>query len=168
MFPFLLLFSSYFHNSIFQINSTSTSINLLLVTSRIFFNFNNWITHFVCLTFVSSMSLVMVLIMLIASWIFFILFLRLWNIFTIILLNYFSESLSIFLHIFFCLFFLFFSCCSYYWIYVNLLYLPLCNFVFYSFFLSLSFFTMFTSLFCSHFFFPQLAHCFDFVFQFML
>ena len=44
---------------------------------------------------ISSMSLVIVLIVLIVSCIFYILLLRLWNIFTVIILNYFSGSLLI-------------------------------------------------------------------------
>ena len=47
------------------------------------------------LFFISSMSLVIALIVLIVSCIFYILFLRLWNFFTVIILNYFSSSFLI-------------------------------------------------------------------------
>ena len=83
-----------------SLNRSSVSINLLLVQSRVFFFRVVLISVIdlfisVCLIFISSMSFVIVLITLIASWIFSILFLRLQDIFTATILNSFSGSFLI-------------------------------------------------------------------------
>ena len=97
-FSFIFLFSSYFSQSVLQLTYLFLYLSYSTIGSfQSIFNFSNVLfisLHY--LFFISSTSLVIVLIVLIASCIFYILFLRLWNIFTIILLNYFSESLSIF------------------------------------------------------------------------
>ena len=54
------------------------------------------------------------------------------RVFSLFLINF---LIYYFYNILFCLLFLFFSCCSYSCIYVNLLYLPLCNFFFFFLFL---------------------------------
>ena len=73
-FPFILLFSSYFHHSILQsLIHFSASVILLLVPSRVFLISVIVLFISVCLFFLYSMTLVIVLTMLNASYIFSIL-----------------------------------------------------------------------------------------------
>ena len=96
-FSFIFLFSSYFCHSVLYLTFLFLYLSYSTIGSfQSIFNFSNVLfisLHY--LFFISSTSLVIVLIVLIASCIFYILFLRLWNIFTVIILNYFSGSLLI-------------------------------------------------------------------------
>ena len=90
-FSFIFLFSSYFSQSVLQLTYLFLYLSYSTIGSfQSIFNFSN-----VLFISISSMSLVIVLIVLIVSCIFYILLLRLWNIFTVIILNYFSGSLLI-------------------------------------------------------------------------
>ena len=87
-FSFILLLSSYFNHSSFSSHICSSAlVILLLVPSRIFLISVIVLFISVCLFFISSMSLVTVLTMLNASYIFSILYSSLWSTFTIIILN---------------------------------------------------------------------------------
>ena len=101
-FSFIFLFSSCFCHSIFQLTYLFFCLSYSTISSfQTIFNFSNVLfiylhyLFFIYLFFVSSMSLVIALIVLIVSCIFYILFLRLWNFFTVIILNYFSGSFLI-------------------------------------------------------------------------
>lgn len=96
-FSFIFLFSSCFCHSIFQLTYLFFFLSYSTIGSfQTIFNFSNVLfisLHY--LFFISSMSLVIVLVVFIVSCIFYILFLRLWNFFTVIILNYFSGSFLI-------------------------------------------------------------------------
>ena len=95
-FYFILLFSSYFHHSVFQLTYLFFCLTriLLLISSRVFLISVIVLFVSVCLFFISSRSLV------VDSYIFSILFSRFWIIFTIIILNTFSVVCLFPLHIY--------------------------------------------------------------------
>ena len=118
-FSFILLFSSYFHYFIFQLTYLFC-LSYFAIASFQSIYFSNCVIH-LCLFFISSVFLVIVLSLLVFSCIFSILFLSLWNIFTIIILNSLScrllisflfiwsyEFLSFICAVFLCLLFFFF------------------------------------------------------------
>ena len=94
-FSFILLFSSQFHHSIFQLTYPFFYLSYSAIGSfQNIFNFNNCVIY-LCFLIISSMSLVIVLTVLNASCIFSILFSSLWSIFTIIIMNSLSGRLLI-------------------------------------------------------------------------
>ena len=93
-FPFILLFSSYFHHSIFQLTYLIFCLRYSAIDSfQSIFNSSNCVVS-ICLFFISSISL------LIDSCIFYVLFLRFWTIFSIIMLNSFLVVCLFPLHLF--------------------------------------------------------------------